>query len=52
MEDNIHIRCDDDLKRLVRRAAALNDEKMSDYIRRTLREAADGDVPEEVQPAD
>jgi len=52
MEENIHIRCDEDFKRLIRRAAVLNDERMSDYIRETLQEAAEQDVPETVQPVE
>jgi len=50
MQENIHIRCDEDLKKLVRRAAAFEDQRMSDYIRKQLREAAERDVPDDVQP--
>lgn len=46
----IHVRCDEALKQSAKRAAAFNDQSMSDWVRETLREAAADDLPEEVQP--
>ena len=42
----IHVRCDEDLKSSVRSAAGAQDKSLSEYVRETLRSAADEDMHE------